>query len=93
MIVQLVQFAIAGAVGATVMYGSIHLLHWPFRPIQKWEDQMLRQEIAEADDHAELSDSPAAAGYAQGVHTAALMLGAVEPKYRQDRAVRRRTRA
>jgi hypothetical protein len=37
---------------ARPLYGSIHLFHWPFRSIQRWEDEMLRNELAEATEHA-----------------------------------------
>lgn len=91
MIWQMAQVALATVLGGAAMWVTSYLWHVPFRPVHRWEDELLRREVAEAEAHA--ADNPSARAYAVGLRNAAIMLGADEPIYRQDRALRRRTTA
>lgn len=89
---QAVDVVLAAALGAVILYALVMLRHWPFRPIRKWEDELVAKEIAAATDWSEAQGADAARAYVQGLRTAAIQLGHTPPVYRQERALRRVTR-
>lgn len=88
-----IELLAAAIIGAMLFDGLVHLRHWPYRPIRKWEDELVEKEIVEATQWAGGVDTDAARAYVQGVRTAAIQLGHTTPVFRQERALRRVTRA
>jgi hypothetical protein len=86
--------AVSGAgLAVLVTMALAHFDVLPWRLVRRWEDQLLRDELASAKGFREEDPHPVNAAYYHGLHTAAVLVGTVQPRFRQERALRRRTAA